>query len=285
MILSFVNQAFPKDVLIGRIAKDILQSIFEESPRYLVYPFGHESVFANLKRLMHREKLGGDETIERVRSMPDLLIFDREEQKSYLVEVKFRSWESYRVKIDKHKLEWYKTYWPDSLLVYITHAYSIFYCQRVSEIEDLYLEYFERLDRVFPDITLEVLIKYKPYVSNLAQISSGKLAKSHKPENYVYLLLKLVGDNGPLSLGELHDRICDFVLLSKVELLKALKSVIKGVRWYRYFCFDKEGEDDWEWVVGLTHSGLRMYKKMDWELLIQKWKENGNIVKYARRRR
>ena len=264
LVFPSKDKSFHEWSWIGNVAKNLVISIFEESG-YRVYPFGYESVFANLKRELHKKALEEDETVERIRSMPDLLIVDADEEKPYFVEVKFRSWESYEIDIDR--MEWYKKYWPDSFLVYVTHCYCNFYCQRVSEIKELSLRSFERLDKIFPKVTLDTLVKYKPYAIKLAEISSGKTAMSHQASNYMPFVLKfLIDSENEMYLNDLHQMLCEVVLLSEDELIEAIE------RYGQRFQIEETDEIDEESFqlilnVRLTQDGIKVAKDVlnNWE--------------------
>ena len=263
--IKLFNRGFIESSLIGRIAKDIIISIFEESG-YQVYPFGYESIFAGLKGELHKYDQRGSETVKRIRSMPDLLVIDKGKN-PYLVEVKFSSYESYTVTLNE-KIKWYKKYWPDSFLIYVTQGYCNFYCQKVEEIEELSLLNFRRLDEIFSQIDLNTLIKYKPYLINLAQISSNRRPETHQPHNFIPFVFKILRDEeNKLDLDQLQRKLCErVVLLSKAEI----KESIDRKEYNPYILVKDEN-------VYLTQQGVNVAERIadNWDRIVERWKEDG----------
>jgi len=206
--LSPFGKEYYESLLKGRITEDIISSMFDESG-YVVYPF--ERFFTGLKEGLNQRGVK-NETAKRIASTPDLLIVDKENFSPYLLEVKFRSFESYNISSLLEEFEWYTTYWPDSFLVYVTQNYSIFYCQRVSEIEKFSLDNFQRLDKVFPKIKLETLMKYTKYIDGSASFYGKGGSASHKPENFIFFIYKFLEEE--LSIRVLHSKRVHYAFLT-----------------------------------------------------------------------
>ena len=76
-------------VLKGNIFKDIVKLLLEKSG-YTVYPFGYESTFSQIKPKFTKDTKNS-RTVRRIRSSPDLLVFDEQKNDLMLVEVKMRA--------------------------------------------------------------------------------------------------------------------------------------------------------------------------------------------------
>ncbi len=80
---------FDQNKVVGGAAKEMVRSLLE-SCRYTVLPFGYENVLAGVRpQLSDRNRFGRGDLVERIRSMPDLLVLGKEEV--HLAEVKFRA--------------------------------------------------------------------------------------------------------------------------------------------------------------------------------------------------
>ena len=102
------DSRFAINLLTGSVGKAVVETYFSYFG-YETYPFGYENHYANVTRFIKRDPL--KTTITKIRAMPDLLVFDREEQESFLVEMKACG-NNYVSKywIEKTKFETYKQY-------------------------------------------------------------------------------------------------------------------------------------------------------------------------------
>jgi len=69
----------------------------------------------------------------RIRSSPDLLIYDEQKNDLMLVEVKMHSRSPPDIK--RRLIESYKEFWDDSILVLVIPEGNVFYAQKISELE------------------------------------------------------------------------------------------------------------------------------------------------------
>ena len=112
---------FYRNSLRGFNAKVLLEHLFKEAG-YETYPFGYESLFSRITSGIHRDGEQTD-TLQRIRSMPDLLVIDDKKKKVFLVEAKFTgftkttSYIQSRARIDR-----YHKYWNDSIIAVIVPA-------------------------------------------------------------------------------------------------------------------------------------------------------------------
>lgn len=178
--MSVSKPPFHTNLLKGYLFKDLLVVLLDESG-YEVYPYGYESFIAPLKRKIH-EFPQSSTTQERVRSTPDLLIYDTAEKAILLVEVKSRDIaEPASVGISGVSL--YRKYWSESVLVVIINGGNYFYAQRVSKLKgvadsgrgDDFTDFnlqdeFQPLDTIFKHVDLSSLEIYKQRVTKLFSV-------------------------------------------------------------------------------------------------------------------
>ena len=77
------NSKFYDDMLKGNIYKDMVKLLLEKSG-YTVYPYGYESTFSHVKSQLTRNTRNS-RTVRRIRSSPDLLIYDEQRKDLMLV--------------------------------------------------------------------------------------------------------------------------------------------------------------------------------------------------------
>lgn len=131
-------------LLKGTIGRAIIETIFVAFG-YEIYPYGYENHYANITRYIR--KSDSDMTMTKIRAMPDLLVYDRQRNECYLLEIKTSSvpkesdyW------ISKHDLDTYIKYWPEAILVVYCIQTTNIYCCKIQEIQPnkLQQEYFSR---------------------------------------------------------------------------------------------------------------------------------------------
>jgi len=200
---------FYDDLLEGYYFKEIVRTILDMSG-YMVFPYGFESAFSYIKIQLHKERIKDTRTVRRVRSSPDLLVYDANKGRVWLVEVKSRNFDDEtRVIIDK--IEWYHRYWKDAILVTIIPHGHWFYAQYVWKLE-VKNEYnlrkeFERLEDLFPDIETDTLYHFKP---TIAEKMGRSIDNTHYfPESdekfFVSELCRLVKNNKGNTKDQLFD--------------------------------------------------------------------------------
>jgi len=148
------------NLLEGNQMKDLVKVLLENAG-YKVYPYGYESTFSDIKNKLREKGSGNSKTARRIRSSPDLLVYDGKTRDVMLVEVKMRRQRNETsvsiYKGDKLKrIENYKEFWNDSILILVIPSGNVFYAQKISELEskDGYnmTTDFEKIEDVFTRI-------------------------------------------------------------------------------------------------------------------------------------
>ena len=155
------DSKFYDNVLKGNIYKDIVKLLLEKSG-YTVYPYGYESTFSHVKSQLTRNTRNS-RTVRRIRSSPDLLIYDEQRNDLMLVEVKMRTQVPPRIR--PRQIENYKEFWNDSILVVAVPKDNVFYGQKVSELETRKEYYriadFEKFQDIFTRVSAENFSHFK----------------------------------------------------------------------------------------------------------------------------
>ena len=169
---------YMKNTLKGFNAKLITEAIFRESNKYETCPFGYESVFSRLINAL--EKTDKSETSIQLRSMPDLLVFDSDDKKVFLVECKYRNAEQLsNVRLSKSSIDKYKKYWNGCIIVVIVPLGSLLYAQWVKNLntdnrvtgDNVYFNVekdFEPFTSIFPKIDQKIIDKYKTFIRTIS---------------------------------------------------------------------------------------------------------------------
>jgi len=127
---------FDQNKVVGGAAKEMVRSLLE-SCRYTVLPFGYENVLAGVRpQLSDRNRFGRGDLVERIRSMPDLLVLGKEEV--HLAEVKFRAGSVrrgyQRIPLSNRELARYQKYWSEAVLIVVSPFRDGFHAQHVSNL-------------------------------------------------------------------------------------------------------------------------------------------------------
>ena len=134
MIKFKVMKGFPFYRVIGNFAKELVRGLLEESG-YRVYPYGYESFLSDVKCELHRKKLVKTDSAKRLRSHPDLLVYNGRINEVTFVEVKFRNISSLEsIGLNAKSILWYQKYWNDSVLVVVVPMGEFFYAQDVNKL-------------------------------------------------------------------------------------------------------------------------------------------------------
>ena len=83
-----MNQ-FYDDVFKGNQIKELVKVLLEKSG-YSVYPYGYESTLLNIRKKLREEGTKNSNTVRRIRSSPDLLVYDPFRKDLILIEVRMR---------------------------------------------------------------------------------------------------------------------------------------------------------------------------------------------------
>ncbi len=120
-------------MLKGNSIKDVVRFLFEKSG-YGVFPYGYESTLSDIKKKLNQKNSKNSRTARRIRSSPDLLVYDDQRDDVMLVEIKMRGALT-ETKVTNLKITYCKEFWDDSVLVLVVPSGNIFYAQTVSELE------------------------------------------------------------------------------------------------------------------------------------------------------
>lgn len=152
---------FHEKLLKGNIFKEIVKVLLEKSG-YLVIPYGYENPFANIKKPLSRKEMRDSPTAKRIRSSPDLLVYDEDNGEIRLVEVKMSSYSRPRFK--RESIEAYQQFWNDAVLIMVLPCEDVFYAKEITNLE-VKKEYdpktdFIRIQELFKRIRQEDLNYY-----------------------------------------------------------------------------------------------------------------------------
>ena len=156
---------FFDNVLEGNQMKEVVKVLLEKSG-YLVLPYGYESTLSGIRRRLGEKGTRKSRTVRRIRASPDLLVYDDKRKDLMLVEVKMRNAkEETRILIYASKMENYKEFWNDSIIVVVVPCGNVFYAQRVGELE-IKEKYdatrdFEKFEDIFTRVKKEDISHFK----------------------------------------------------------------------------------------------------------------------------
>ena len=152
---------FYDSVLKGNAHKEIVRLMLEKSG-YSVHPYGYESTLSSVKSKLTKNARNS-KTVRRIRSSPDLLIYDEQKNDLMLVEVKMR--DSDKPQVRPRLIRRLKEFWNDSILVLVVPHDNVFYAQKIGELETKPVYYrladFEKFQDVFTRVRAECISHHK----------------------------------------------------------------------------------------------------------------------------
>lgn len=171
---------FQFNLMKGKIVEMIIQNILEHCG-YKVYPYGHESTLGELKENLHNYKNHND-TLQKIRCTPDFVVYNPENDKTALVEVKFRNCEKEEFQADYEK---YKKYWNECFILLINpsspNKYYIQAIENLKPSKEFYnktlrkkqifynLKDFAKIQEAFPMIGLKTVKDTFPILEALTK--------------------------------------------------------------------------------------------------------------------
>jgi hypothetical protein len=160
---------FHDSILKGGATKEIVKVLLEKSG-YLVYPYGYECTYSGIRKKLQKNAKNS-RTVRRIKSSPDILVYDDLNNDVMLVEIKMRT--SERPWIKRNQMEAYKEFWNDSILVLVTPRENVFYAQRINELE-LKENYnlnadFLKFEEVFLRVKAEDILHYRTQAYKLME--------------------------------------------------------------------------------------------------------------------
>lgn len=155
------ENTFYDDMLTGNVYKDMVKVMLQKSG-YAVYPYGYEGTLSDVKSKLTKDTKNS-KTARRIRSSPDLLVYDEQKRDLMLVEVKMQGYSPPRIR--PRLIENYKEFWNDSILVAVVPEGNVFYAQKISELETRQVYYrladFEKFQDIFTRVRLEDISHYR----------------------------------------------------------------------------------------------------------------------------
>jgi len=153
------------DLIEGGAIKELIRVMLENSG-YTVYPYGYEGTFADIRKKLTDKEARNSRTARRIRSSPDLLVYDDTKKDLMLVEVKMRrAPRETKILYIGDRIANYKEFWSDCVLVIVVPCGKIFYAQKISELE-VKEEYdattdFQSLEEIFTRLKEEDMAHFR----------------------------------------------------------------------------------------------------------------------------
>jgi hypothetical protein len=113
----------------GNIFKELVKALLEKS-NYTAIPYGYENPYSNVKKRLPKKLEDCSETTLRIRTSPDLLVFDEEENDVKLVEVKMCSYKTPQIK----RIALYQKYWNEAIILFVVPFDNVFYAQEIDKL-------------------------------------------------------------------------------------------------------------------------------------------------------
>ena len=168
-------------MLKGNSYKDLIKLMLQKSG-YAVYPYGYESNFSDVKSKLTKESRNS-KTVRRIRSSPDLLVYDDQKNDLMLVEVKMRG--NVPANIRPSLIENIKDFWNDSILVVVVPKDNVFYAQRINELEIKQVYYhlsdFEKLQDIFTRVSSENISHFRDIALQNMKTKTEIIIKNSPP--------------------------------------------------------------------------------------------------------
>jgi hypothetical protein len=156
---------FYDNVFEGNQVTELVRVLLEKSG-YLVLPYGYENTLSGLISKLGVKETKKSRTVRRIKSSPDLLVYDEPKKDLLLVEVKMRKApKETKILLYSQRIANYKEFWNDSILVIVVPCGDVFYAQRVGELE-VKEEYnasldFEKFQSIFTEVKDEDILHFK----------------------------------------------------------------------------------------------------------------------------
>ena len=173
------GNGFALNLLKGSIGQAIVKTFLLEFG-YEVYPYGYENNYANITRYLRKDC--SDTTTTKIRAMPDLIAFDRDNSQCLLLQIKTTSTKDHaKYWIRKDDLDTYIESWPEALLLVYCIPTTNIYCCRIADFKDKILTeaylgnrptpgYYLDLGEFFPMTEYFGRIRPHPYEKLRSQI-------------------------------------------------------------------------------------------------------------------
>jgi hypothetical protein len=176
---------FDFNLMKGKLVESIVESIFK-TVGFNVYSYGHESTLGKLHEDFKDYK-SHNPVLKKIRSTPDFVVYSKEQEKAYLIEVKYSGGENDDFQADYEK---YIEFWPECyILVVKPHSKNKYYIQKATELKPSKSYYsktsrkqvtmynindFETIQKVFPQIGLKSVQDTFEVLESLVRISEDR---------------------------------------------------------------------------------------------------------------
>jgi hypothetical protein len=128
------NNRFALSLLKGRIGESVVETYLLASG-YEVYPYGYENNYVNITRFVRKDQ--SDAITTKIRSMPDLLVCDPDNNERFLLQIKTTNTpDESSYWINKDDFESYVKYWSEALLVVYGIRTGKVYCVKIADINN-----------------------------------------------------------------------------------------------------------------------------------------------------
>jgi len=172
---------FYDDMLKGNQMKELVKILLEKSG-YLVLPYGYESTLSDIRKKLNAKDAKNSRTARRLRSTPDLLVYNDKRRDAMLVEIKMRrAPKETKVLIYPKLIRHIKEFWDDCVLVIVVPSGNVFYAQKINQLEtkEAYnaTKDFEKLEEIFTRVKAEDLSFYRAEALKIMK-KQGTLAEN-----------------------------------------------------------------------------------------------------------
>jgi hypothetical protein len=200
---------FYDNLLDGYYYKEIVRTILDISG-YMVFPYGYESAFSYIKIQLHKGEIKNTLAAKKIRSSPDLLVYDENRKEIELLEVKSRNWDDEK-SVEVGKLDWYKKYWDGSILAVIVPHAHWFYAQQVDKLEvrsdKTYnlAEEFEEFEGIFTRVCTDTLYRFKANIAEKMKRTGPFYFPESDESLFSQSIVQLVEDNSGKTKEQLFE--------------------------------------------------------------------------------
>ena len=126
------NTVFALSHLKGNIGQAVIETYLLASG-YDIYPYGYENNYANITRFVKTDYL--DKTTTKIRSMPDLLVCDKDNNERFLLQIKATTTpDESKYWIGKGQFNSYREYWAEALLTVYCIPTGNIHCCKIADI-------------------------------------------------------------------------------------------------------------------------------------------------------
>lgn len=122
-----MRENWNKSKAIGNIAESIVEMLINSMPDWKCIKFGVENHIEELKNVV---KADISQTTRRIKSMPDFIAYNTKKEKTFFIEVKYRSFIDKRDGKSEYKLDFldeYLDYWKGTKLIIVSPIFPPYF--------------------------------------------------------------------------------------------------------------------------------------------------------------